>query len=196
MRLYTKTWPYYRTRPFTEFWEVSIEHLRLMWHSDRGRSSGQVVPSQLGLASVLLVETNSFPELVVIFPDHALRTSLGTFSILLPNLNLWVPLSTLYLIFSLNQWTNPSIILEYRLSTLLTGKLSACPCPYRLTTHTGRIHRRPVTRMTRVNTLPPNVRCRRVALSRGLTSVLYFQTEPIKCSRNSTEHLYFSSNIC
>ena len=35
----------------------------------------------LGLAYVLLDETNTFPELVVIFPDYALRTFLGTFSI-------------------------------------------------------------------------------------------------------------------
>ena len=27
----------YRTRPFTEFWDVSIEHLRRVWHTDRGR---------------------------------------------------------------------------------------------------------------------------------------------------------------
>ena len=27
----------YRTRPFTEFWVVSIEHLRGVWHADRGR---------------------------------------------------------------------------------------------------------------------------------------------------------------
>ena len=45
--------------------------------------SGHLVPSHLGLAYVLIVETNPFPELVVIFPDYALRTSLGTFSILL-----------------------------------------------------------------------------------------------------------------
>ena len=27
----------YRTRPFTEFWVVSIEHFRRVWHADRGR---------------------------------------------------------------------------------------------------------------------------------------------------------------
>ena len=27
----------YRTRPFTEFWVVSMEHLRRVWHADRGR---------------------------------------------------------------------------------------------------------------------------------------------------------------
>ena len=41
----------YRTRPFTEFWEVPIEHLRRVWHDDRGRlllrTSG---PAPLGLA--------------------------------------------------------------------------------------------------------------------------------------------------
>ena len=38
---YTMTTPtdqtLYRTRPFTEFWVVSIEHLRWVWHADRGR---------------------------------------------------------------------------------------------------------------------------------------------------------------
>ena len=74
----------YQTRPFTEFWEVSIEHLRRVWHADRGRlllRTPGLVP--LGLAYVLLVETNPFSELVVIFPDYALRISLGTLSILL-----------------------------------------------------------------------------------------------------------------
>ena len=27
----------YRTRPFTAFWVVSIDHLRRVWHADRGR---------------------------------------------------------------------------------------------------------------------------------------------------------------
>ena len=40
-------------------------------------------PVPLGLAYVLLVETNPFSELVVIFTKYALRISLGTFSILL-----------------------------------------------------------------------------------------------------------------
>ena len=48
-------------------------------------SSGHLDLSLLGLAYVLLVETNLFPELVVIFPDYAIRISLGTFSILLSN---------------------------------------------------------------------------------------------------------------
>ena len=45
--------------------------------------SGHLVPYYLGLAYVLLVETNPFLELVVIFPDYALRISLGTLSVLL-----------------------------------------------------------------------------------------------------------------
>ena len=47
-------------------------------------SSGHLVPSHIGLAYVLLVETNPFPELVF-FLDYSLRTFLGTFSILLIN---------------------------------------------------------------------------------------------------------------
>ena len=46
-------------------------------------SFGHPVPSHLGLAYVLLVETNPIPKLIVIFPDYALRISLGTFTILL-----------------------------------------------------------------------------------------------------------------
>ena len=74
----------YRTRPFTEFSEVSIEHLRRMWHADRGslllRTPGSV---PLGLAYVLLVEANPFFRICCYFPDYALRISLGTFSNLL-----------------------------------------------------------------------------------------------------------------
>ena len=73
----------YRTRPFTEFWVVSIEHLRRMWHADRGclllRTPG---PVPLGLAYVSTCCDQSFSKLVVILPDYALRISLGTFSIL------------------------------------------------------------------------------------------------------------------
>ena len=39
IRLYTKPWSYYRTRPFIEVWEVFIEHLRWSWHADRWRLS-------------------------------------------------------------------------------------------------------------------------------------------------------------
>ena len=46
-------------------------------------SSQHLVSSYFGLAYVVLVETNSFPELDVIFPDYAIRTSVGTFSVLL-----------------------------------------------------------------------------------------------------------------
>ena len=42
-----------------------------------------LVPSHLGLAYVLLVGTNPFPDFVVIFPDYAVLTFLSTFSILL-----------------------------------------------------------------------------------------------------------------
>ena len=36
IRRYTKPWPYHRSRPFTEFWEVSIEHWQRVWHADIG----------------------------------------------------------------------------------------------------------------------------------------------------------------
>ena len=58
----------YRTRPFTEFWVVSIEHLRRVWHADRGRLLLQTPdPVPLGLAYVILVETNPFPNLSLFF---------------------------------------------------------------------------------------------------------------------------------
>ena len=51
-------------RPFTEFWVVSIEHLRRVWHADRGRLLLRTLgPVPLGLAYVLLVETNPFSNM-------------------------------------------------------------------------------------------------------------------------------------
>ena len=47
----------YRTRPLTEIWVVSIEHLRRVWHADRGRLLLQTPgPVPLELAYVLRVE--------------------------------------------------------------------------------------------------------------------------------------------
>ena len=58
----------YRTRPLTEFWVVSIEHLRRVWHADRGRLLLRTLgPVPLGLAYVLLVETNPIPNLSLFF---------------------------------------------------------------------------------------------------------------------------------
>ena len=45
----------------TEFWVLSIEHLWRVWHADRGRLLLRTPgPVPLGLAYVLLVETNPF----------------------------------------------------------------------------------------------------------------------------------------
>ena len=58
----------YRTRPFTEFWVVSIEHLRRVWHADRERLLLRTPgPVPFGLAYVLLVETNPFPNLSLFY---------------------------------------------------------------------------------------------------------------------------------
>ena len=58
----------YRTRPFTEFWVVSIEYLRRVWHADRGRLLLRTPgPVPLGLAYILLVETNPFPNLSLFY---------------------------------------------------------------------------------------------------------------------------------
>ena len=57
--------------------------------------SGHLVLSHFGLAYiyVLLVQTNLFPEFVI-FPDYAIRTSLGTFSIL-PSASVFIIYRTL-----------------------------------------------------------------------------------------------------
>ena len=58
----------YRTRPLTEIWVVSIEHLRRVWHADRGRLLLRTPgPVPLGLAYILLVETNPFPNLSLFY---------------------------------------------------------------------------------------------------------------------------------
>ena len=58
----------YRTRPFTEFSVVSIEHLRRVWHVDRGRVLLRTPsPVPMGLAYVLLVQTNPFQNLSLFF---------------------------------------------------------------------------------------------------------------------------------
>ena len=58
----------YRTRPLTEIWVVSIEHLRQVWHADRGRLLLRTPgPVPLGLAYVLRVETNPFPNLSLFY---------------------------------------------------------------------------------------------------------------------------------
>ena len=58
----------YRTRPFTEFWVVSIVHLRRMVYADKGRLLLRTPgPVPLGLSYVLLVETNPFPNLSLFY---------------------------------------------------------------------------------------------------------------------------------
>ena len=58
----------YRTRPFTEFWVVSIEHLRRVLHADRRRLLLRTPgPVLLGLAYGLLVETNPFSNLSLFY---------------------------------------------------------------------------------------------------------------------------------
>ena len=78
VKWHSVTWPYtmtpptdqtlYRTRPFTEFWVVSIEHLRRVWHADRGRLLLRTPgPVPLGLSYILIVETILFPNLSLFF---------------------------------------------------------------------------------------------------------------------------------
>ena len=76
----------YRTRPFTEFWVVSIEYLRRVWHADRGRFLLRTPgPVPLGLAYILLVETNPFPNLSLFYRTMLFEypSVLSRFSIIL-----------------------------------------------------------------------------------------------------------------
>ena len=55
----------YRTRPFTEFWEVSIKHLRRVWHATGDSySSGHMVPSLWDLHMFYLCRPILFPNLL------------------------------------------------------------------------------------------------------------------------------------
>ena len=48
----------YRSRPFTEYWVVSIEHLRRVWHADRGRLLLRTPgPVPFGICKCFFVET-------------------------------------------------------------------------------------------------------------------------------------------
>ena len=68
----------YRTRPFTEFWVVSIEYLRRVWHADRGRLLLRTPgPVPLGLAFVLLVETSTILYRLDIIPVCDIITGLN-----------------------------------------------------------------------------------------------------------------------
>ena len=91
---YSLTWTYTMITPYwsdfvtnSAFYRILrgfLEHLRRVWLADRGRLLLRTPgPVPLGLVYVLLVETNPFSELVVIFPDYLLQISLGTFSIFL-----------------------------------------------------------------------------------------------------------------
>ena len=68
VKWHSVTWPYtmttptdqtlYRTRPFTAFWVVSIEHLRRVWHADRGRLLLRTPgPVPYGICKCSFVET-------------------------------------------------------------------------------------------------------------------------------------------
>ena len=50
----------YRTRPFTDFWAVSIEHLRRVWHADRGRLLLRTPgPVPFGICKCSFIETTN-----------------------------------------------------------------------------------------------------------------------------------------
>ena len=59
-------------------YEYDNEMSMVVFHA----SEGHLVPSHLGLAYDLFVDTNTFSTSVMLFSDFALRASHGTFSIL------------------------------------------------------------------------------------------------------------------
>ena len=118
---YTMTTPtdqtLYRTRPFTEFWEVSIEHLRRVWHADRGRLLLRTPgPVPLGLAFVLLVDTNPFSKLVVILS--------GLCYLNIPRY--FLDFASYYVNFRLNNGSNMSSVLACSLRQFVVSE--ACSC--------------------------------------------------------------------
>ena len=88
--LYTNPWPFYQTQPLTELWEVSIEHLRRVWHADGWRlllRTPAPVPFWTCICSTCCDQF--FSRTCRYFPDYAIWTSLCTFSILLQILSLF-----------------------------------------------------------------------------------------------------------
>ena len=112
----------YRTRPSTDFWVVSIDHLRRVWHADRGRLLLRTPgPVPLGLAYVLLVDTNPFPNLSLYYrtmlfeyPSVLSRFCLGHTLKFCPKLALYL-FKNMYLMESL------TLSLKVILSTNLGG---------------------------------------------------------------------------
>ena len=74
----------YRTWLLTEYWVVSIKHLRRVWHADKGRLLLRTPgPVPFGTCICSTCWDQSFSRIWRFFPDYVLRISLGTFSILL-----------------------------------------------------------------------------------------------------------------
>ena len=71
----------YRTRPFTEFWVVSIEHLRRVWHADRGRLLLRTPgPVPFGTCICSTVETSDTLYRLDILPVCDIITGLDIFT--------------------------------------------------------------------------------------------------------------------
>ena len=81
IRLYTNPWPFYWTWRFTELWEVSIQHLRTGVACRQGTLTPPDTWSRpiWDLHMFYLLRPILFLKIVVIFPDYAIRLSLGTF---------------------------------------------------------------------------------------------------------------------
>ena len=80
LRIYANPWLFfYRTRPFTDLWEVSIEHLRQV--TLLFRTPDPIWDFHMFFLSIPIL----FPNVTLFFPDYSLRMSLElvTFSILL-----------------------------------------------------------------------------------------------------------------
>ena len=93
VKWHSVTWPYTMATPYWSDFVPNSTFYRILSGFHRTFATGvacrqgtltppDTLSRPFGIAYILLVETNPFPEFVVIFPDYALRISLGTFSIL------------------------------------------------------------------------------------------------------------------
>ena len=112
IRFLTEPWPHYQTWPFIELWDIGL--------STHFHSTGYLVPSHLGLAYALLVETNTLPKFVVIF----WTVHLGTFSILLS----FISITSVFKDFLCLNWTTIFVQTKTFVNDLNLHVQFLCPC--------------------------------------------------------------------
>ena len=102
----------YRTRPFTEFWVVSIEHLRRVWHADRIRLLLRTPgPVPFGICKCSFVETVDTQSYIT-QPIHDPFPELTSYRTWLLSLNWHHQIMTFSLIWLLTEFD----FTEYRLT--------------------------------------------------------------------------------